>query len=161
MQQAILLKEHEEGDSFRFTQLEAFHIVIAIGFLMGEIQELKTAYISGATNLKRYWQDAFNWLDWCIQVIFLTYCAFATTAMTLEDRGDTERASDNAEWAKKILAGNSIILWVRMLDYLCINPVLGPAVKTLSLMVKDMTTFTVMFAFVIIGFASAFQVWFR
>ena len=48
-----------------------------------------------------------------------------------------------------------------MLDYLCINPVLGPAVKTLSLMVKDMTTFTVMFAFVIVGFASAFQVWFR
>jgi len=123
VQQAVLVADYSPGRGYNFTTLEIFHIILAIGFLMGEIQELKIAYLQGGTNLRRYWEDVFNWLDWGIQFVFVTYLGFTVWAQKSSIEGDEDLARDHYDWGKKVLAGNSILLWVRMLDYLSIHKV--------------------------------------
>jgi len=47
-----------------------------------------------------------------------------------------------------------------MLDYLSWSATLGPAVRVMGLMVKDLITFSIIFGFVLMGFGSAFHEWF-
>ncbi|GMI09868.1 hypothetical protein TrLO_g15274 [Triparma laevis f. longispina] len=163
VQQLVLLMEYDEVHHGKlvFDNLEILHATICVGFLMAEVQELKTAYARGQLPLRKYWRDGWNWLDWCIQIIFVTYLAFSILSCVKDAEGDYALAEDYFRWSRQVLAGNSIVLWIRMLDYLSLHRALGPAVRVMALMVNDLVTFSIVFGFVLIGFGSAFQTWFR
>ncbi|GMH94342.1 hypothetical protein TrVE_jg6616 [Triparma verrucosa] len=163
VQQLVLLTEYDESHHGKliFDNLEILHATICVGFLMAEVQELKTAYSRGQLPLRKYWRDGWNWLDWSIQIIFVTYLALSILSCVKDTEGDYALAEEYFQWSRKVLAGNSIVLWIRMLDYLSLHRALGPAVRVMALMVNDLITFSIVFAFVLIGFGSAFQTWFR
>ena len=95
--------------------------------LMAEVQQLKTAYSRGSLPLRKYWEDSWNLLDWIISLVFVTYVSLTVVAIKFDREGDYGMAEEYFMWSRQVLAGNSIVLWVRMLDYLSLHRALGPA----------------------------------
>jgi hypothetical protein len=143
-----------------FTSAEVAHFLISIGFFLYEIQEVKTAYVVGGISKVSYWGSFWNQLDWLITAVFFSHIALKITSVNLANEGRPDDSEFYFDASHFVLAFNSIILWVRMLDYLSFSATLGPAVRVLGLMVRDLVTFSILFSFILFGFGSAFHEWF-
>jgi hypothetical protein len=67
--------------------------------------------------------------DWTIQIVFFTYLGLRINSIALDREGSLEASRDYFDMSHFVLAFNSIVLWVRMLDYLSFSAELGPAVR--------------------------------
>jgi len=103
----------------------------------------------------------WNQMDWCIQVVFFTFWGLKMASLLSDINGDYAKAEVLHGYSMNLLAVNSIILWVRMLEYFSIFPSLGPLVQVIGLMLQDMINFSTVYGFILAGFASAFNSWYR
>jgi len=164
LQTQVLSETYEElrveGEGLIFSEVEILHALISAGFFLSELQELKTSQVIGGVSEVSYWASFWNKLDWAIQAVFFGYIYLKVHAIVLDRRGEYEDSEHYFELSHFVLAFNSIILWVRMLDYLSFSATLGPAVRVMGLMAKDVATFSIIFGFILAGFGSAFHEWF-
>ena len=62
--------------------------------------------------------------------------------------------------AYRILSFNCVMLWLRLMNVMTISPRLGPLIRMITLMLKDVSRFMILLFMYIFGFAGVFHVWF-
>ena len=75
-----------------FSQVEICHALISTGFFMTELQEVKTASVSGGISKATYWASFWNKLDWVIQGVFFAYMALKIVSINYSRNGDFENS---------------------------------------------------------------------
>jgi hypothetical protein len=138
------------------TGAEVAFIVVSVGFLLSEMEEVWDAYTDGIMN--KYLQDGWNIIDWALHTVFLAYVGRRAIGLTY-DKGTPESA-EGVTHAIRILSFSCILLWLRLMNVMTVVSRLGTLIRMISLMAKDIAIFLVLLFMYVIGFAGTFKVWF-
>jgi hypothetical protein len=147
-----------------FTNTEYVFIIVSFGFLFSEVEEVQAAI--SRRRITKYLSDGWNIIDWLLHFVFAYY--FFTrwegvqkpTSVPLIGVGDNlcrdslqaELADGKAAFpgckearaAMRILSFNCIFLWVRLMNVMTVSSKLGPMIRMITLMAKDVAVFLVM-----------------
>lgn len=144
----------------RLSDEEIVFVWISIGFLLGECEEIVEALTKGA--LSKYIRDGWNLLDWSIHIIFLVYISVRVYGISAYTDGayTAAQAHTSVRDSYRALSLNCVSLWLRLMNVMTISPRLGPLIRMITLMLKDVARFLILLFMYIFGFAGVFHVWF-
>ena len=147
-----------------FTSYELIFIFASFGFVVHEIEEVKSALVNGRGG--KYLADGWNIVDWGLHSIFVAYFVVRWRGILLHS-GPTAQCdaagpgADTPRTALRILSFNCVLLWMRLMNVMTVSERLGPMIRMITLMAKSVAIFLVLLFMYIIGFAGTFQVWFN
>ena len=107
--------DHLDG----FSDLEWIFLVISVGFLGAECEELYDAIDD--KRISRYLADGWNAIDWTLHTVFLAYVALRVKSFNTFGGMDSEQQKESAVFAIRVLSLNCIFLWLRLMNVLTIN----------------------------------------
>lgn len=114
-----------------FAWLCCFYLLVKVEY--GELHGQQWAYF------KSFW----NWIN------FIAYSSILVT-IPIEVTGKSTSPGHHA-----LLAVINVLLWLNMLQYICINRTIGVLVNTMERMVQDVGQFLVLYSIFLLGFSSA------
>ena len=144
----------------RLSDEEIVFVWISVGFLLGECEEIVEALTKGA--LSKYIRDGWNLLDWSIHIIFMVYISVRVYGISAYTDGTytAAQAHTSVRDSYRALSLNCVSLWLRLMNVMTISPRLGPLIRMITLMLKDVARFLILLFMYIFGFAGVFHVWF-
>jgi len=147
-----------------FTNTEYVFIIVSFGFLFSEVEEVQAAI--SRRRITKYLSDGWNIIDWLLHFVFAYYFftrwegVHKPTSVPLVGVGDNlcrdslqaeladgtaaSPGCKEARTAMRILSFNCIFLWVRLMNVMTVSSKLGPMIRMITLMAKDVAVFLVM-----------------
>eukprot|EP00744_Colponema_vietnamica_P001486 GILI01002459.1.p1 GENE.GILI01002459.1~~GILI01002459.1.p1 ORF type:complete len:1099 (-),score=340.99 GILI01002459.1:230-3307(-) len=149
---SVVRERKSQPDNMDWSSLESLFLFFFIGYVLREVEELVMDLLNNSRN--SYVSNMWNWLDWASCILVFVYFVLRIVSIS---NGDTALNLSATEG----LGFTAVVMSIRILSVLSVSMRLGPLIRSLLLMFRDVFNFSILFSFVLLGFSTVFFLLFR